>query len=494
MTLNVGRNDPCPCGSGKKYKKCHLGKKLEAPQPQKRYRHFSGVVFDDSATNLSLYKKNMTLVEGAIDIFRFKEGADLRDIKRNVSRDQISELFKLVAWLWPPDTNVYNFLPAPSDNLRALYLGNMRPETILRSVGRYSLYCDEILVMNPFINPWCIVPEYNPLIHPEEYVGDTWKWVLFILQLAPWIYDKQVILLPQPTDFDSELRKKTWEMAQKRMGDSPTKEFKKIVENDLQLKELSLEDFKRSWMSMPEYALRKKIKEFKPSMTAQDVDGMIEYINKLKDEDPYFITNPKEKGAFGMKTMQSGGNLEQGLYLSQLTGSYLYTDMSFRWKEILSAQHEDKKNNIWSPISYGFQKLDFKFLDGVDLQFVLNIKADGRLSNLRNFLRKTWRGINDDGISSYEHAHKLALEFSDELKEEHSKADIEWNNIDADLRKWLLGRSGLGAILATGGMDWVLPALGFSLEGVGRLLSSRYDRKKFRKNVPLSVFIDLKNK
>lgn len=26
----VGRNDPCPCGSGKKYKKCHMGKDLEA--------------------------------------------------------------------------------------------------------------------------------------------------------------------------------------------------------------------------------------------------------------------------------------------------------------------------------------------------------------------------------------------------------------------------------------------------------------------------------
>jgi uncharacterized protein YecA (UPF0149 family) len=23
---NVGRNDPCPCGSGKKFKKCCLGK------------------------------------------------------------------------------------------------------------------------------------------------------------------------------------------------------------------------------------------------------------------------------------------------------------------------------------------------------------------------------------------------------------------------------------------------------------------------------------
>jgi uncharacterized protein YecA (UPF0149 family) len=23
--MKVGRNEPCPCGSGKKFKKCHLG-------------------------------------------------------------------------------------------------------------------------------------------------------------------------------------------------------------------------------------------------------------------------------------------------------------------------------------------------------------------------------------------------------------------------------------------------------------------------------------
>ncbi len=28
VTTKVGRNDPCPCGSGKKYKKCHLGQNL----------------------------------------------------------------------------------------------------------------------------------------------------------------------------------------------------------------------------------------------------------------------------------------------------------------------------------------------------------------------------------------------------------------------------------------------------------------------------------
>ena len=26
MTATLGRNDPCHCGSGKKYKSCHLGK------------------------------------------------------------------------------------------------------------------------------------------------------------------------------------------------------------------------------------------------------------------------------------------------------------------------------------------------------------------------------------------------------------------------------------------------------------------------------------
>lgn len=29
MNKKIGRNDPCPCGSGKKYKNCHLGKPLE---------------------------------------------------------------------------------------------------------------------------------------------------------------------------------------------------------------------------------------------------------------------------------------------------------------------------------------------------------------------------------------------------------------------------------------------------------------------------------
>ena len=32
MTIKIGRNQPCPCGSGKKYKKCHGGRPLPVPR------------------------------------------------------------------------------------------------------------------------------------------------------------------------------------------------------------------------------------------------------------------------------------------------------------------------------------------------------------------------------------------------------------------------------------------------------------------------------
>jgi hypothetical protein len=33
--MKIGRNEPCPCGSGKKYKNCCLAKKYSTPLAQK---------------------------------------------------------------------------------------------------------------------------------------------------------------------------------------------------------------------------------------------------------------------------------------------------------------------------------------------------------------------------------------------------------------------------------------------------------------------------
>jgi len=35
VTVKIGRNDPCPCGSGKKYKRCCLAKDQEAERARR---------------------------------------------------------------------------------------------------------------------------------------------------------------------------------------------------------------------------------------------------------------------------------------------------------------------------------------------------------------------------------------------------------------------------------------------------------------------------
>lgn len=38
MTEKIGRNDPCPCGSGKKYKQCCLSKQYPALPGKRKFK------------------------------------------------------------------------------------------------------------------------------------------------------------------------------------------------------------------------------------------------------------------------------------------------------------------------------------------------------------------------------------------------------------------------------------------------------------------------
>ena len=39
--MKIGRNDPCPCGSGKKYKKCHIGEDISTIMAKKMFQRES---------------------------------------------------------------------------------------------------------------------------------------------------------------------------------------------------------------------------------------------------------------------------------------------------------------------------------------------------------------------------------------------------------------------------------------------------------------------
>src|SRR6266851_1182220 len=226
--MKIGRNELCPCGSGKKFKRCCLG-----------------TDYARNATDLNrttLLQRNLVLIEGMIDILGLRKH-DWKDIQRNLSNEQVREIFQLVAYLWPPRTNLPPLLPAPDGKLRGLFLGVQRPESILENVLRYSLYSEEIVIVSPFTpNPNCIVEKYNPIAHPEMYKPHLLRVASMLLQLAPWIANGIVILMPDPGDFDYSLRTAAWNSARERWKQNPLD----IKEDLLEYKRFFEQDFLRT--------------------------------------------------------------------------------------------------------------------------------------------------------------------------------------------------------------------------------------------------------
>ena len=137
----------------------------------------------------------------------------------------------------------------------------------------------------------------------------------------------------------------------------------------------------------------------------------------------------------------------------------------------------------------------FTFLNDVDPGFTYKPKEEGRLGGFRNYLRKVWHKI--EANNTPEQANSAAREFGDELHEEYEKTKEEWAKIDKSIVDWTMGTTGVSTVVTpfiTGGLDWIVPSVGFSIAGVGQLLSARYKRKEFKANVPLAVLLDLEKK
>lgn len=438
----------------------------------------------------SIKERNIILLNAIWDIFGFKKGKSWNDVRKEMSDDQVRELYRVVGWLWPTNTDIISLLPKPSSNLRGLYIGETKPDldAILQNIVRYSLYSDELLVVNPFMNPRTIAPDYNPIAHPELYKQDTLEMIAFVFRLAPWIDSGVVSMIPNPADFDYELRKSTWEMAEKRWKEQ---KLDLTPETRAELKPRGIRVLQKSMYRLPKDKLEITIKRALPDLSSEKLQELTDYVQESRRNDPMIVDQELPDGG-ELYIMRNGANLELGLYMGQLTGSYLYTDRHEQWREILSsAQNSPSGGETWSPLTKSFQELEFKFLNNIDPKFALRLKEEGRLEKFRRFLRKVW--VEIEGNPSYEQSNKLARQFAEELHEEYGRTKEEWTQIDKELMKWLTGPEGFAGIIS-GAMNWQIPALGFCIRGVGKLLEARTDRKNFRENVPLAVFLDLENK
>lgn len=475
--MKIGRNDKCPCGNGLKFKKCHLGKSLDLSR-------------EPFAEN-SIKDRNILLLNAIEDIF-FSKNKTWDEMKNSLTEDKVKELYTVIAWLWPLKTNIAQLLPKPDKTLRGLYTGDTRPQDILQNIVRYSLYTEEIIVVSPFLHPLTMKEEFSPIANPRQYRQDTLELIYFARSLAPWIEAGIVNMIPNPMDFDFQLRNDIYTMAEQRYETN-----KELYERELQefSESEANEELNRMYMRMPQEAFRRRYMSSHSTASQQEIDKATDDFLKIRRNDPLLLDEDASQDP-EMKIKRMGANLELGIYLGQATGSYLYTNRQFQWMEIMSSkQNTTDDSDVWSPLTQAFQALDFTFLNNVDARFAYKIKEEGRLGGFRNYLRKVWHKIEANNTPAQ--ANSAAREFGDELHEEYGKTKEEWKKIDKSLMKFMLGNTGISTLIApliTGGLGWAVPPLGFALAGVGKLISARYERQEFRANVPLAVLLDLEKK
>jgi hypothetical protein len=364
-----------------------------------------------------------------------------------------------------------------------LYLGENEPEMMVENVFRFSLYADQILVINPFMNPNVLAQDMNPILRPGEWRLQTLRLIYQLAQLAPWIYAGLVILIPDPGDFDRALRLKTWDLAMKRLNGS------KPSEEDIDQSVMKARA-KRTFLCSPREYLDRITRKANPRISDGDVQKFLDEVQRDRAADPLLLNDTLDRMPTQNMVTSLGANLEMGLYICQATGSFPYTNVKFRWREILAARQDlDATAQTWSPLTNAFQQLTFKFLGNVDSEFACTLRKEGRMEGFRAYLRKLWTTVG--GEVDVAKAEPLARDFRDELTQAYSEAQADWSAIDRDLLKWAAPT--LGGALVTGAFSPII-AGGLAVAGLGEIIQTEMRRREFRKKVPMSVFIDLERK
>ncbi|MDO9566070.1 MAG: DUF4238 domain-containing protein [Candidatus Desulfaltia sp.] len=463
----IGPNDHCICGSGKKYKKCCRGKDpADIPLTTER----------------SIRERNLMFYKIIANILCLtKKGRTWEDVRRELSDEQVKDIHKAFGCLWPKETNVVDLLPRPDQKvLRALYTGLVDPRTIIRNVASYSIYFDEILVMNPFMNPTYVKPKFSPVESPSQYKQETLKNVILFGQLMPFVELGIVNIIPDPGSLNLRLQKQIWKMAESRL-----KGYELNSEHIKPMEELFKDDFQRSMAGLSDTSLKRNIKAALPDLSSKEIDAVLLYMKKKRLEDPLALLQPtiSGKSEWQMSITHLTPNFELGFFLAQLTGSFIYTDNRHRWMEITSAlsQVDKMKESLWEPLAMYMRSLDFIY----EINPVVNLKMrkTGKMGLIRNVLRKIFMNVQNEHDPSRIITLNKAL--SEELNDAHEKSEREWETIQKKSEESVGDEINFRY---TGKIDCVIPSNGFGINTVHRLLLS-YGSINYLKSVPMAMFV-----
>jgi len=486
--FEIKRNDICPCGSGKKYKYCCEGK-VDWNQIIKKGK--------DRTPYFSIRGRNLLFINKIAEALQLDSvipSTSKQELRAAFTSEAVKKIHEALINVWPPNTDIQNVLQGARSDVSCLYVGEYRPENILKGLVRHSIYANKMIVIDPFVYPYSVRDEYNPVLMPEQYRMQTLRNVEFWFLLTPWIEAGIVEIIRTPDDFDRKLKWDSLKRQQKKFEEN--EELRKALEEStskfVNSKQMEEEMFRQLILPAPIEYLRKLFKELDLGKEGLTFEEFISYIDKKREKDPYFLeTITPGKHISQLLMLSSGASYDIAKLTANLTGSYLLTDIYSRWKEIeVDRESQNAESREWSPFAKAFQSLELKFLNNLDLEHALILRKEKQLEHLRVFLRKVWKSACTVEPISEINANLLA----DELKDEIKKAEVEWKKIDRKLLDWVgkevaVGLIAAGPMIASGYCSFLAAAL--ALGGIIKLGVTHLERKSFQDKFPAAFFMKL---
>jgi len=472
--LKPGRNERCPCGSGKKYKHCHGSH----AHPDFERGHF----IDPSKADMD--GRWLSFIEEVVDLLGISHGREWMDARNSFSSGDVLNIYAAYRRYFPPGAQIINHVTANKKGVAALYAGDISPKHIETNIIRFSLYADKIYVFDPFHSPYLLMPDgENPERNPDKFLLETLKATYFTYRMMPWIKSGIVSIIPNLAHFDPVYR---------QLDLNGSKEVNETLGNaDIkgEVAGAMLTKYVEAFHQFSGEELENVVAEEMRGAPDHLIAAIVQYIELQVQTNPALLPRLGEDRPSSQYVMYRGGASLITIILSaSMLNAFPYTDSRYRSRVLnRMSQTSERGQGEWTALAHAFSDLDFTFLNSVSPDFAINLKQDGRLSNLRNFLFRLWQKQE----RPQEITETQSRIFADELREEHRKALEEWDSIRRDLSKFVATNT---AATVSGGLVFGFPAVAAMLPTVHKVADYLIKVRRFRAHNPMSALIDLERK
>ena len=449
-------------------------------------RHTSREDENNPIRKYSISKRNEILNNAIWKIFGFNKGKSWDDFRKELSNEKIKELYRVVGMLWNPDTELTNLLPKPqNDKLRAFYHGSLDPRITPLTVIGYSLYVDEIIMYSPFFNPRAINKDYSPYEKPHLYIEDTIKNILMIIDLMPLIDCNIVEMIPDPCEFAPELRMRTFRMAESRM------KYKNTNEKEMYYTyKLMQEDAKRSFLSLPSEILINKLKKSSPNISNEEIENTLAFIEEQRLADPLSPTqSPNINNEGRLHIFRMSGTHEMALYLAQITGSFVYTDVKHCWNEYNQSELKKPKEevaNFWGPLVRALNDFNLIMYIDPDPRFWPTIKNKGYFKDFINLHKNILKSVRE--ITNQKKADIKTKEYIKRLKD--INLEKIFKKIEIDYKKEFKDSGKMSKKIKIPA-NYFIPVNGIGSNAVTQILLTHGINTSYWKSVPFGLYLNL---